>query len=184
MLNVIEIHKAKLPEARVRLYGTVRGEDQESYTVVNRDSKWLCQCKSFLFHGDECKHITRMQDEARRLRDTEQAKIASTTPHELTEEFIELLDSNMADVKIRLHYPAHAELATRLLCDRLRIDLPRDIRPIASGSRGGKTLQRSLAGEISYRGADGSIVHRSELGLVLAVLALGYGVSSYARIGK
>ena len=80
MLNVIEIHKAKLPEARVRLYGTIRGEDQESYTVVNRDSKWLCQCKSFLFHGDECKHITRMQDEARRLQDTEREAEASRAP--------------------------------------------------------------------------------------------------------
>jgi hypothetical protein len=117
--------------------------------------------------------------------------IMSIRPSDLPVAFLEYLHT--VKVEIRIHYPAHAQPYVFSLFSREGIDLPEDIRPLKSGSRGGVTIQRTLAGEMwfptpedwsfiptPYSERDGQ-VKLSSLAVIMSVLKDGFSITKYTK---
>jgi hypothetical protein len=119
--------------------------------------------------------------------------ILSLHPEGLPVGFLEYLFEAKSQVEIRIHYPELAESFVSELFSREGIELPNDIRAIDSGSRGGVTVQRTLAGEMHFPtplaknilpGASvvtGNITKISRLAVILAVLKAGFQITQYAK---
>ena len=109
------------------------------------------------------------------------AGILSLQPVTLDAQFSAELQANPSAVKIRIHYPKHAEKYVTQLFQREGISLPEDIRPINSGSRGGTEVQRTLAGEMWYQTSEGKQKKLSSLAIILAALKAGFPLTTYTK---
>jgi hypothetical protein len=118
--------------------------------------------------------------------------ILALCPNNLSVGFLEYLLEVKALVDIRVHYPKHAEPYVVELFSREGIELPADIRALDSGSRGGTTVQRTLAGELWFPTPENtSLIPEpakslngrtkiSSLAVILSVLKAGFPVTKYA----
>ena len=108
--------------------------------------------------------------------------IISIKPEDLPTEFLAKLTAPEANVDIRIHYPKHVESYVDKLFSREGIELPDDIRPIASGSRGGTEVQRTLAGEMWFQETGKKERTKvSSLATILSVLKAGFKITKYAK---
>lgn len=108
--------------------------------------------------------------------------ILSISPEDLPAEFLAKLTAPEANVDIRIHYPKHVESYVDKLFSREGIELPEDIRPIDSGSQGGTTVQRTLAGEMWFQEPNKTERTKvSSLATILAALKAGFKITRYTK---
>jgi len=113
---------------------------------------------------------------------------------ELSPAFLETLAAAKGQVRIRVHYPKHAEGQTQETFSKAGISLPEDIRALDSGSRGGQTIQRDWAAVVWFpetiTAPEGSkpdlrrpgFMMNSRRDIVLGILKAGFEITEYARI--
>lgn len=116
-------------------------------------------------------------------------------PAELSSAFLQSLAAVRERVRIRVHYPKHAEGHLQETFSKAGVMLPDDIRPLNSGARGGQTTQYDWAAVVWFPILEGvqtpdgtkadtnaqGVLMNSRRDVVLAILKAGFLITDYTR---